>query len=94
MDHSIPGQGLPEPDDAQPATPPTETASQLVPPPRKPPTAVAVFSSGPEPRPPRPVARWGGGARVSPLVGAVNTVLDVLDEIGDAVRAAAIRAAS
>ena len=88
--------GSPDPDADQAEQPPTtESSGQLVPPPRKPPTAIATFASQPEPRPPLPVRRWRSPAGSSDLeraiVRTVDDVLDVLDEVGDAVRETALR---
>ena len=74
--------------------PSTETKGELTPPPRKPPTAVAADAADPEPRPPRAVRRWDRPARgdlAGAVVRAVDSVLDVLDSIGDSVRTAAER---
>jgi hypothetical protein len=94
MDPLLPDQHPSDSEHIEGMAPAPEPAGQLTPPPRKPPTAVASFVSGPEPRPPRSVQPWGRKPRESPLVGAVNAALDVLDAIGDAVRAAAARVAS
>jgi len=81
-----------DPMDAVPAgTPETAPSGDLSEPPRRPPTAVATSASGPQPRPLRP-HRLRRSARMSRVEEAVNTVLDVLDGIGDAVRAAAAKA--
>jgi len=75
---------------------PTESKGERVPPPRKPPTAVSGPISDPEPRPPRPSQPWGRPVRTTlprAVVDAVDAALDVLDSIGDSVRAAASRLA-
>jgi hypothetical protein len=77
--------------------PSTESKGQLVPPPRKPPTAVAGPVSGPEPRRDLPVPRMEATARSDvsrAMLRAVDTALDMLDSVGDAVRAAAARVTS
>ena len=84
-------------DDLDDVAPQTEPKGELIPPPRKPPTAVAADAAEPEPRPPRSVQRWKRPTRgpvPKAIVRAVDAVLDVLDSVGDAVRAAAGRAMS
>ena len=87
-----PSGWVPEEDELAPLT---EPKGELTPPPRKPPTAVSGAVSGPEPRPPRPSRVWDRPAQAprfpSPVVQAVDAVLDVLDAIGDSVRATADR---
>ena len=82
-------------DDQSPALPATLAQGELTPPPRKPPTAVSAAPFGPEPRPQRPRL---GGTRRSPLprgvVKAVDTALGMLDDLGDAIRAAVARTVS
>lgn len=76
-------------------TPATRSQGELTPPPRKPPTAISAVPSGPEPRPPRQQWPKRGGSRLLPLphgvVQAVDAALDVLDDVGDAVRTALAR---
>ena len=75
--------------------PSTESKGELVPPPRKPPTVVSAPASGPDPRRQLPARRWPtrtGHSDVSEaMLRAVDTALDVLDSVGDAVREAALR---
>jgi hypothetical protein len=74
--------------------PSTEARGELNPPPRKPPTAVGSAASEPEPRPPRPERGWGIPRRTNvprAVAQAVDTVLDMLDSIGDTVRSWGIR---
>jgi hypothetical protein len=68
-------------------TPPTQTFGDLNPPPPKPPTAVSADAAGPEPRPSRP---WPVRRRDVPnAVGrAIDSALDTLDKLGDAIRSA------
>jgi hypothetical protein len=74
--------------------PATESRGELVPPPRKPPTALMASAATPEPRPPQPVYGWRRTPTVpGALVRAVDAVLDVLDAVGDSVRATADRLA-
>jgi hypothetical protein len=72
---------------------PTESRGELIPPPHKPPTAIGAAASGPEPHRPILVRRWNRRTREPVLpravVDAVDAALDVLDSIGDSVRAAA-----
>jgi hypothetical protein len=77
--------------------PSTEAKGQLVPPPRKPPTAVAGPVSGPEPGRHLPAPRMEATARSDvsrAMLRAVDNALDMLDSIGDALRAAAARVTS
>ena len=71
--------------------PPTLSQGDLSPPPRKPPTAVSAAPIGPEHRLPRPRI-----TRRSPIpreiARAVDTALDILDDVGDAIRVALARA--
>lgn len=84
-------------DDSLEVFPATETKGELTPPPRKPPTAVTAEAAEPEPRPPRPSRRWDIPTRRSDLprnvAQAIDAALDVLDAIGDSVRATAARLA-
>lgn len=98
MEQPIPNEPTVTSGDAGDELPPaTEPAGHLIPPPRKPPTAIAAFASEPEPRPPRPARGWASPARRPTLGGAVvraiDSMLDVLDAVGDAVRATAGRVA-
>lgn len=84
-------------DDSLEVFPATEAEGELTPPPRKPPTAVSAEAAEPEPRPPRPSRRWDIPTRRSDLprnvAQAIDAALDVLDAIGDSVRATATRLA-
>ena len=99
MSFSEPPTGLPPTSDDQSPEPApvTLTEGQLVPPPRKPPTAISASAADPEPRPPRPLRGRIGGRTGFPiprdLVRAVDAALDVLDDVGDALRAALGRVA-
>ena len=94
MRFSEPPTGLPpmSGDQSPEPGPVTLTEGQLVPPPRKPPTAISASPAGPEPRPPRALRSRIGGRPGFPiprdLVRAVDAALDVLDDVGDALRAA------
>lgn len=80
-------------DDLPDGAPSTESAGQLVPPPRKPPIAISAPVSGPDPWSRLP-ARMEATARSDvsrAMLRAVDTALDMLDSVGDAVRAAAAR---
>ncbi|HUQ79529.1 MAG TPA: hypothetical protein VM076_00250 [Gemmatimonadaceae bacterium] len=85
------GDQSPEP------TPVTLSQGELVPPPRKPPTAISASPAGPEPRPPRPLRGRTSGRTGFPLprelVRAVDAALDILDDLGDALRTAVGRVA-
>ena len=75
--------------------PATLSQGELSPPPRKPPTAVSAAPAGPEPTPPRPrIGRTRRSAIPFEIVKAVDTALDVLDDVGDAIRSAFARAVS
>ena len=80
---------------AEPVAPPTEPRGHMTPAPDEPTTAVWAAASEPDLRSPHPVQRRAGGGRsagVPPgLVRAVDGVLDFLDAVGAAVRAAAGR---
>ncbi len=70
--------------------PSTEAKGELIPPPREPPTAVGSATSGPEPRPPRSERGWARPRRSDlprAVAQAIDAVLDILDSIGDTVRA-------
>jgi len=69
--------------------PDTLSLGELTPPPRKPPTAIAASPSEPEPRLPRPrVVTRRGLPLPRELVRAVDSALDILDDVGDTLRAA------
>ena len=75
--------------------PATLSQGELSPPPRKPPTAVSAAPIGPEPTPPRPrLVRTRRSAIPHEIVRAVDSALDVLDDVGDAIRGALARAVS
>ena len=83
-------------DDGLEVFPVTESKGELTPPPRKPPTAISADAAEPEPRPPRPSRRWDIPTRRDlprGLVQAIDGALDILDSIGDSVRATAARLA-
>ena len=66
---------------------PTETFGDLNPPPPKPPTAIGTDADGDEPRPQKP---WPLRRRdvPDPVSRAIDSALDVLDKLGDAIRSA------
>ena len=64
------------------STPPTQTFGNLNPPPPKHPIAVGADAAGPEPRPVR------RSDIPNPIVRAIDSALDALDKLGDAIRSA------
>jgi hypothetical protein len=90
-EHDAPRDGATE----EPLTPAAEPQDDMTPPDGTP-AAVGAPASGPESRPPHTVQRWTGDRRRGTppgLVRAVDGVLDFLDAVGAAVRAAAGRPA-
>jgi len=95
-EHSPDGWPSSEDDDGLEVFPVTEPKGALTPPPRKPPTAISADAAEPEPRPPRSSRRWDIPTRRDlprGLVEAIDGALDILDSIGDSVRATAARLA-
>jgi hypothetical protein len=66
---------------------PTETFGDLNPPPTNPPTAIGADAAGDEPRPSKP---WPLRRRdvPNPVARAIDSALDALDKLGDAIRSA------
>ena len=67
------------------STPPSQTVGDLNPPPPKPPIAVSADAADPNPRPPRLIRRRDVPNAV---VRAIDSALDALDTLGDAIRSA------
>ena len=77
-------EGQPEEGEASEA-PATQSEGALVPPPVHPPTAVGAAAESPPPRRGRPEDAWRARSGLHGLGDVVNAVLDLADDLGDAI---------